>query len=286
MDRRIIALYNQYTHGLLDRREFLKKSSILAGGTAAASALLPFLEQNYARAEVVPKTDLRLNTDDIKYPGATGDVRAYLARPKGDEKLPGVIVIHENRGLVPHIEDVTRRVALEGFLALAPDALSPLGGTPEDMSKAPSMIQSLDSQSNMRNFLAAVRYLMAHPASTGKVGVVGFCWGGAVANQLAVNSPELIAVAPFYGRQPALEDVPKIKASLLLHYAGIDEAINGGIPAYEAALKKASIDYRMYMYEDAKHAFLNDTNAERYNKEAAELAWQRTISFFKEKLKK
>ena len=286
MDRKIIALYNEYSHGLLDRRGFLKKSSILAGGTAAASALLPFLEQNYAKAEVVPKNDPRLNTDDIKYPGATGDVRAYLARPKGDEKLPGVIVIHENRGLVPHIEDVTRRVALEGFLALAPDGLSPLGGTPEDMSKAPSMIQSLDSQSNIRNFLAAVRYLMAHPASTGKVGVVGFCWGGAVANQLAVNSPELIAVVPFYGRQPAPEDVPKIKASLLLHYAGIDEAINGGIPAYEAALKKASIDYRIYMYEDAKHAFLNDTNAERYNKEAAELAWQRTISFFKEKLKK
>jgi len=286
MDRRIIALYNEYTHGLLDRREFLKKSSTLAGGTAAASALLPFLEQNYAKAEVVPKNDPRLNTDDIKYPGATGDVRAYLARPKGDEKLPGVIVIHENRGLVPHIEDVTRRVALEGFLALAPDALSPLGGTPEDMSKAPSMIQSLDSQSNIRNFLAAVRYLMTHPASTGKVGVVGFCWGGGIANQLAVNSPELIAVVPFYGRQPASEDVPKIKATLLLHYAGIDEGINRGIPAYEAALKNASIDYRIYMYEGAQHAFLNDTNAERYNKEAAELAWQRTISFFKEKLKK
>jgi carboxymethylenebutenolidase len=286
MDRRIIALYNEYTHGLLDRRGFLKKSSILAGGTAAASALLPFLQQNYAKAEVVPKNDPRLNTDDIKYPGATGDVRAYLARPKGDEKLPGVIVIHENRGLVPHIEDVTRRVALEGFLALAPDALSPLGGTPEDPDKAPSMIQSLDSQSNIRNFLAAVRYLMTHPASTGKVGVVGFCWGGGIANQLAVNSPELIAVVPFYGRQPASEDVPKIKATLLLHYAGIDEGINRGIPAYEAALKNASIDYRMYMYEGAQHAFLNDTNAERYNKEAAELAWQRTISFFKEKLKK
>ena len=286
MDRKIIALYNEYTHGLLDRREFLKKSSILAGGTTAASALLPFLEQNYARAEVVPKNDPRLNTDDIKYLGATGDVRASLARPKGDEKLPGVIVIHENRGLVPHIEDVTRRVALEGFLALAPDALSPLGGTPEDQSKAPSMIQALDNQSNMQNFLAAARYLMTHPASTGKVGVVGFCWGGGIANQLAVNSPELIAVVPFYGRQPAPEDVPKIKASLLLHYAGIDEGINRGIPAYEDALKKASIDYRIYMYEGAKHAFHDDTNAERYNKEAAELAWQRTISFFKEKLKK
>jgi carboxymethylenebutenolidase len=286
MDQKIIDLYDEYIHGLLDRREFLKKSSILTGGTAAASALLPFLENSYAKAEVVPKNDPRLNTDDIKYPGATGDVRASLARPKGDEKLPGVIVIHENRGLVPHIEDVTRRVALEGFLALAPDALSPLGGTPEDPNKAPSMIQALDNQSNIRNFLAAVRYLMTHPASTGKVGVVGFCWGGGIANQLAVNSPELIAVVPFYGRQPAPEDVPKIKASLLLHYAGIDEGINRGIPAYEAALKNASIEYKIHMYEGAQHAFLNDTNAERYNKEAAQLAWQRTISFFKEKLKK
>jgi len=286
MDQKIIDLYDEYVHGLLDRREFLKKLSILAGGTAAANALLPFLENSYAKAEVVPKNDPRLNTDDIKYPGATGDVRANFAKPKGDEKLPGVIVIHENRGLVPHIEDVTRRVALEGFLAVAPDALSPLGGTPEDPDKAPSMIQALDNQSNIRNFLAAVRYLMTHPASTGKVGVVGFCWGGGIANQLAVNSPELIAVVPFYGRQPAPEDVPKIKASLLLHYAGLDEGINRGIPAYEAALKKASTDYRLYMYEGAKHGFFNDTNAERYNKEAAQLAWERTISFFKEKLKK
>jgi carboxymethylenebutenolidase len=286
MDQKIIDLYDEYVHGLVDRREFLKKLSILAGGTAAANALLPFLENSYAKAEVVPKNDPRLNTDDIKYPGATGDVRANFAKPKGDEKLPGVIVIHENRGLVPHIEDVTRRVALEGFLAVAPDALSPLGGTPEDPDKAPSMIQALDNQSNIRNFLAAVRYLMTHPASTGKVGVVGFCWGGGIANQLAVNSPELIAVVPFYGRQPAPEDVPKIKASLLLHYAGLDEGINRGIPAYEAALKKASTDYRLYMYEGAKHGFFNDTNAERYNKEAAQLAWERTISFFKEKLKK
>jgi len=286
MDQEIIDAYDEHAHGLLDRRAFLRKSSILAGGTAAASALLPLLKHSNVKAEVVPKNDSRLNTDDIKYPGATGDVRASLARPKGDEKLPGVIVIHENRGLVPHIEDVTRRVALEGFLALAPDALSPLGGTPEDPNKAPSMIRALDNQSNIRNFLAAVRYLLTHPASTGKVGVVGFCWGGGIANQLAVNAPQLIAVVPFYGRQPAAEDVPKIKASLLLHYAGIDEGINRGIPAYEDALKNASIDYRIYMYEGAKHAFLNDTWAEMYNKEAAELAWQRTIAFFKEKLKK
>jgi carboxymethylenebutenolidase len=222
----------------------------------------------------------------MKYPGATGEVLAYLARPKGDEKIPGVVVIHENRGLVPHIEDVTRRVALEGFLAIAPDALTPLGGTPEDPEKAPSLIQKLDSQSTIQNYLAAVKYLKTHPVSTGKIGAIGFCWGGAIANQVAVNSPDVLAVVPYYGRQPASEDVPKIKASLLLHYAGLDEGINKGIPAYEEALKKASIDYQMYMYGGANHAFNNDTNPARYNKEAAQLAWKRTISFLKEKLKK
>jgi len=286
MDQKMINLYNEYTHGLLDRREFLKKLSFLAGGTAAAIALLPLLENNHARAEVVPKDDPRLSVDYIKYPGATVEVRAHLARPKGDGKLPGVVVIHENRGLVPHIEDVNRRVALEGFLAMGPDALTPLGGTPEDLDKARDLIGKLDSKSTIENYVAAVRYLKTHPLSTGKVGVVGFCWGGAMANQVAVNSPDVIAVVPYYGRQPASEDVSKINASLLLHYAGLDEGINKGIPAYEAALKKASIDYKMYMYEGAQHAFNNDTNAERYNKEAAQLAWQRTISFLKEKLKK
>jgi carboxymethylenebutenolidase len=286
MDQRIIDMYNEYAHQLLDRREFLRRLSILAGSTAAAIALLPLLENNNAKAQILPKDDPRLQTEYIKYAGATGEVRAYLARPKGDEKLPGVVVIHENKGLDPHMEDVTRRVALEGFLAIAPDALSPLGGTPEDPNKAPSLTQKLDSQSTMKNYLAAVRYLKTHPASTGKIGVVGFCWGGGIANQLAVNSPDLLAVVPYYGAQPASEDVSKIKASLLLHYAGLDERVNKGIPAYEAALKKANVDYKMYMYEGAKHAFNNDTWAERYNKEAAQLAWQRTISFLKEKLKK
>ncbi len=285
MDQKIIDLYDEYTRGFLDRREFLKKLCILAGGAAAANALLPLLENNYARAEVVRKDDPRLETDNINYPGATGDVRAHFARPKGDEKLPGVVVIHENRGLNPHIEDVTRRVALEGFLALGPDALSPLGGTPDDPDKARSLIRELDSQQTIQNYLAAVRYLKTHPASTGKVGVIGFCWGGGMANQVAVNSPDLSAAVPYYGRQPAAEVVSKIKASLLLHYAGDDERINKGIPAYEAALKKASVDYKIYMYEGAKHAFNNDTNAARYNKEAAQLSWQRTISFLKEKLK-
>ena len=286
MDQKIIDLYDEYAHELLDRREFLRRLSVLAGSTAAAIALLPLLENNNAKAEVVPMNDPRLYTEHMKYPGATGEVLAYLARPKGDEKIPGVVVIHENRGLVPHIEDVTRRVALEGFLAIAPDALTPLGGTPEDPEKAPSLIQKLDSQSTIQNYLAAVKYLKTHPLSTGKIGVIGFCWGGAMANQVAVNSRDVLAVVPYYGRQPASEDVPRIQASLLLHYAGLDEGINKGIPAYEEALKKLSIDYKIYMYEGANHAFNNDTNPARYNREAAQLAWKRTISFLKEKLKK
>jgi carboxymethylenebutenolidase len=286
MDQKIIDLYDEYTHELLDRREFVKKLSILVGGAAAANALLPLLENTYARAEVVPKDDPRLKTGYINYPGATGDVRSHFARPKGDEKLPGVVVIHENRGLNAHIEDVTRRVALEGFLAIGPDALSPLGGTPKDPDKARDLIGKLDRKSTIQNYVAAVRYLKTHPESTGKVGVIGFCWGGGMANQVAVNSPDLSAAVPYYGGQPAAEDVSKIKASLLLHYAGDDKRINAGIPAYEAALKKASVDYKIYMYEGAKHAFNNDTRAARYNKEAAQLAWQRTISFLKEKLKR
>jgi carboxymethylenebutenolidase len=284
MDKKITDLYNDYNGGSLDRREFIKKLSIFAGSTAAANALLPLLENSSAAAEAVPKDDPRLSMDYVKYPGATGDIRAYLARLKGDAKLPGVIVIHENRGLNSHIEDVARRVALEGFLTIAPDALSPLGGTPGDEDKARTLIGQLDAQSTTKNFVAAVRYLKTHPQSTGKVGVIGFCWGGAAANQLAVNSPDLSAAVPYYGRQPASGDVPNIKASLLLHYGGLDEGINKGIAAYEAALKKASIDYTLYLYEGANHAFNNDTNPERYNKEAAQLAWKRTIAFLKEKL--
>jgi carboxymethylenebutenolidase len=253
MDRKVVDLYEEYKHELLDRREFLRRLSVLTGSTAAAMALLPLLEGTSANAQIVPKDDARLFTERMKYPGATGDVVAYLARPKGNEKLPGVVVVHENRGLVPHIEDVTRRIALEGFLAMAPDGLTPLGGTPEDPNKAPPLMQQLNAQSTIQNFVAAVRYLMTNPGSTGKVGVVGFCWGGAMTNQVAVNFSAVVAAVPYYGRQPAAEDVPKIKASLLLHYAGIDEGINKGIPAYEEALKKASVDFRIYMYEGALH---------------------------------
>ena len=285
MHQKVVDLYEKYAQGSLDRRGFIKRLALVAGGTAAANALLPLLERNSARAQVVAKDDARLIVEYIKYAGETGEVRANFARPKGDAKLPGVVVIHENRGLNAHIEDVTRRIALEGFLALAPDALSPLGGTPEDSEKAPALMGQLDKEKTIKNYLAAVKYLKTHPLSNGKVGVVGFCWGGAMANQVAVYSPDVVAVVPYYGATPAPEDVPKIKTSLLLHYAGIDERINSGIPAFEAALKKASVDYKIYMYEGAQHAFNNDTTPARYNKEAAQLAWQRTIAFLKEKLK-
>ena len=252
------------------------------GGTAAAWALLPTLG---AKAEIVAKDDPRLHTEWMRYPAPAGEMRAYLARPKEEEKRPAVIVIHENRGLTPHIQDVARRMALEGFLTLAPDALSPQGGTPEDPGKAPALFGKLDAEATAKNFGAAVQYLKTHPLSTGKVGCTGFCWGGGMTNQVAVRSGDLVAAVPYYGSQPAAADVPKIKAALLLHYAGNDERINRGIPAFEEALKKAKVEYKIYIYEGAGHAFNNDTNPERYNKEAAELAWKRTIAFFKEKLR-
>lgn len=285
IDPVIVDLYEDYTAGRLDRREFLKNLAKLAGGTAAAVALLSFLEPVHAQAQIVAQDDSRLHTEYVKYPGETGDVIAYLARPKGEDKLPAVIVIHENKGLQPHIEDVSRRVALEGFLAVAPDALSPMGGTPkDDVDEARSKMRDLDGQTTTKNFVAAVEYLKTNPRSTGKVGCMGFCWGGGMTNQVAVNSPDLAAAVPFYGRQSATEDVPKIKASLLCHYAGQDERINAGIPDFEEALKKASVDYKIFMYEGCGHAFFNDTGS-RFDKDASLLAFERTIAFFKEKLK-
>jgi carboxymethylenebutenolidase len=232
---------------------------------------------------VVPENDSRLNVNAIAYPSEKGSVRAYFARPKGNGKLPGVVVIHENKGLVPHIKDVARRVALEGFLTIAPDALSPVGGTPVDVTDVPALIQKLDREATIKNLVAAAKYLKTYPQSTGKVGVMGFCWGGGMTNQVAVNSPDVKAAVPFYGMPPVAEDVPRIRASMLLHYAGNDQWINQGVPAYEAALKKAHIDYKLHMYPGAEHAFFNDTSP-RYNSEAAKQAWERTISFFKQKL--
>ncbi|OGD35430.1 MAG: carboxymethylenebutenolidase [Candidatus Aminicenantes bacterium RBG_19FT_COMBO_58_17] len=268
----------------MDRREFLEKVAELAGGTAAAAALLPVLAGGGDSPQVVPKDDPRLETGYIKYPIESGEMRAYQARPKGAGKLAGVIVIHENRGLNPHTEDIARRAALEGFVAIAPDALTPFGGTPENPDEARSLIQKLDRDANTKNFVAAVAYLKTHPQATGKVGCMGFCWGGGVTNQVAVHAPDLTAAVPFYGIQPAPEDVPKIKAAMLIHYAGDDKRINAGIPAFEEELKKAGIECTIHMYEGAGHAFLNDTGP-NYNKEAADLAWRRTIAFLKEKLK-
>jgi len=284
MDPKINELYEQYASGRMDRRDFLKSLAAIAGGTAAAVGLLQALESGTVSGQTVAKDDTRLQTEYIRYPAGTGGMKAYFARAKGDAKRPGVIVIHENRGLNPHIEDVARRFAVEGYLAIAPDALTPLGGTPEDPNAATPLFQKLDKEENTRNFVAAVQYLKTHPLSTGKVGCTGFCWGGGTTNQVAVHSPDLRAAAPFYGIQPAAEDVPKIKAAMLIHYAGQDDRINAGIAAFEEALKKAGVEYKIFMYEGAQHAFFNDTNADRYNKDAARLAWQRTLAFFKEKL--
>ncbi len=285
MDIKLIDLYKDYKDGREDRRTFIKKLAMLAGSTGAAMAMIPVLEENDATFLKKQKGNTDLIAEFIKYPGETGEIRAYLARPKKGKKFPAVIVIHENRGLVPHIQDVTRRMAREGFLAMAPDALSPFGGTPEDISNVGALFKQLDSTQTTKNFVAAVKYLKTHPNSTGKVGCTGFCWGGAMTNQVAVNSPDLNAAVPYYGRQPSADEVARIKAPVMAHYAENDAGINSGIEAFEEALKKNNIDYQIFKYPGTGHGFNNDTNPERYNQEAAALAWKRTVAFFKEKLK-
>ena len=285
MRQEIIRLYDDYTHERVGRRAFMDRLAVMAGGTAAASALLPMLKNNYAKAAIVAPDDARVITEEVSFPGADGEVTGYLARPaNAGGALPAVVVIHENRGLNPHTEDVARRVALEGFVALAPDFLSPLGGTPENEDEAREMIGQLDSEQTTQNALAAVDFLASHEASTGKVGVVGFCWGGALANQVAVHSPDVAAVVPYYGRQPSAEEAAKIEAPILLQYAGLDDRINAGIEEYEQALQAADVDYTIHIYEGVNHAFNNDTSEARYDQEAAELAWSRTIDFFKQHL--
>ena len=286
MDKQITSLYSDYKQGKTNRRDFVRKLAIVVGSSAAATALLPILDENAMSATSSYQQDSDLMTELIKYPGETGDVKGFLAWPKAGKKFPAVLIIHENRGLQPHIQDVTRRMAKEGFLALAPDALTPLGGTPEnDQAKAVSMIGQLDNDKTIKNLVAAVKYLKTHPLSTGKVGCTGFCWGGGMTNQVAVNSPDLDAAVPYYGKQPTAEQIAKIKAPIMAHYAGEDSFINPGIPAFEEALKKEKKEYQIFMYEGAQHAFNNDSNPERYNEKAAKLAWSRTIAFFKEKLK-
>jgi carboxymethylenebutenolidase len=285
MNKRITSLINDYKSGGIARRDFLKKLAVYAGGAATALALIPDSDENPIDGEFYQEKDADLVTEFIKYPGETGEMKAYLARPKASKKYPAVIVIHENRGLQPHILDVNRRMAREGFLALAPDGLSPLGGTPEnDVSKAVSMIRELNNEQTIKNFVAAVRYLETNPLSNGKVGCTGFCWGGGMTNQVAVNASTLKAAVPYYGRQPVNEDVAKIKAPVLAHYAENDQGINQGIQAFEEALKKAGIEYHIFTYPGTQHGFNNDTNPERYNEGAAKLAWKRTVDFFREKL--
>lgn len=284
MDRGIIELYDEYTHAPLERRVFLDRLAKLAGGTAAAYALLPLLENNYAKAQIVAADDPGLKTARVAYPGPAGDVQGYLAAPADGGRKPAVIVIHENRGLNAHIEDLARRAAKAGFLALAPDLLTPLGGTPKDEDKARELIGQTKPADAVANLQAAVTWLASHPQATGKVGAVGFCWGGGMSNRLAIAEPRLGAAVVFYGPSPAVEDVPKIKAPLQLHYAGLDKRINDGVPPYTDALEANDKAFEMHMYDGVDHAFNNDANAARYNADAAKLAWGRTIDFLSKHL--
>ncbi len=281
----MINAYDDYTHLTLDRRGFMEKLTKLAGSGAMAAAIAPMLAANSAQAQIVPEDDARVSGEDITWPGDGGEMKGYLAMPADAAgKLGTVIVIHENRGLNAHTKDVARRMALESFVALAPDYLSPMGGTPADEEKAREMFGELDPAKTAANGVATIAFLKAHEAGNGKVGAVGFCWGGGTVNNLAVASPDLDAGVAYYGSQAKAEDVPKIEAALLLHYAGQDERINAGIDAYKAALEAAGKEFTIHIYEGAQHAFNNDTSEARYSKEAADLAWSRTVAFFKEKL--
>lgn len=286
-DQGLLDLFDGYVHGDIDRREFLDRAKAFAVGGVTAAALLESLSPKYAEAQQIAPDDNRLKTEEVEYdsPQGYGKVKAYLVRPAGSSgSLPGVVVIHENRGLNPHIRDVARRTALAGYLALAPDGLTSLGGYPGTDDEGRAMQQKLDRGKLAEDFVAAVKFLQSHPDCTGRVGCVGFCYGGSVANMLAVRIPDLAAAVPFYGGQAATEDVPKIQAPLLLHYASHDERVNAGWPAYEAALKANGKRYTAYVYEETNHGFHNDTTP-RYDEAAAKLAWQRTLDFFNEHLR-
>jgi carboxymethylenebutenolidase len=283
MDQRIIDLYDTFTHGGMSRRSFLDRLASLAGSTAAAAALLPLLQSDYSRAATIAVDDPRLAIDRIGYDSPKGKIAAVLARPKAKGKRPAVIVIHQNRGLNPHIEDVARRLAVEGFLVTAPDLLSVAGGTPASDDEARDLHAKANKADMLAAAVAAIGFAKNHPESTGKVGAVGFCYGGGVVNAMAVASPDLAAGVAYYGGQPPADKVPGIRAALLLHYAGLDQRINAGIPAYEAALKANSKSYTLYMYPNVNHAFTDDTSS-RYDKAAADLAWGRTLAFLKQHL--
>ena len=281
-DQEVLNLFDQYVHGSVDRRGFMERAARLVGVSAAAM-LLESLNPRFAEAQQVPLADARLETSRVDYesPQGSGKVRGYLVRPAAAKgKLPAILVVHENRGLNPHIEDVTRRMALEGFLAFAPDALSPLGGYPGEEDAARALFAKLDQARTREDFVAAVAFLEKHRRTTGKVGVVGFCYGGGIANLLATRMPRLRAAVPFYGNQAKAEEVAKIKAPLLIHYAENDDRINAGMVAYEEALKANKVEYQQFTYPGTQHGFHNDTTP-RYDREAASLAWQRTVEFLK-----
>lgn len=282
MDQRIIELYDEYTHAPLDRRDFLERLTAMLGSAAAVPAVLAALEPRAAAAATVGPEDPRLTVRRISYQGAWGEVSGYRAEPAGTgATLPGVIVIHENRGLNAHIEDVARRLALAGFVTLAPDLLSLMGGTPPDPDRARAMIGQLDRESVVGDLVAAMSHLRTAGRTTDAVGAVGFCWGGGMVNQLAVAAPDLGAGVVYYGPSPDTASVARIKAPMLLHYAGLDPRVNDGVPAYREALRQAGVRFEAFTYEGANHAFNNDTSAERYDEQAAALAWERTVRFLK-----
>ena len=281
----MINAYDEYTHLTLDRRGFMQKLTGLAGSAAAAAAIAPMLAASNAQAAIVPETDAAIEAVWTTYKVGETEVKAYLVRPaQADGPLPGVVVIHENRGLNAHIQDVARRFAKAGFVALAPDFLSGAGGTPPDEDKARELIGTLDPAATTTLAKGSADWLAKAEGVNGKVGAVGFCWGGGLVNDLAVADPALAAGVAYYGRQPKAEDVPKIKAAVMLHYGGLDERINAGIPAYRAALEKAGVAHEIFVYDGVNHAFNNDTSAARYDKAASDLAWERTTSFLKAKL--
>ncbi len=284
MDQKIYDLYDDFIHGGMNRRDFLERLSILVGSTAAATATMSLLQSDFALAQMVPANDGRLAIERVTYDSPKGKINGYLARPKSKGKRPAIVVIHENRGLHPHIEDVARRFAVEGFIALAPDMLSLIGGTPSNEDEALAAFKKVNRADGVPLFVSAVSFLKKHPESTGKVGAVGFCFGGEMVNRVAVESRELDAGVAYYGRQPSDADAAKITAPLLLHYAENDKGVNAGIEAYEKALKANKKRYTQYIYPGAQHAFNNDTGKARYNKAAADLAWGRTLAFFKETL--
>jgi carboxymethylenebutenolidase len=282
----VLKLFDGYVHGRISRRDFLDRAAKFAVGGVTAAAMLESLRPNYAWAVQVPKDDGRIHAEHVTYPSprGSGTMRGYLVRPAAARgKLPGVVVVHENRGLNPYIEDVARRLALEKYVAFAPDALYPVGGYPGDDEKAAQLFSSLDAAKRTEDLLAAVPFLSARAESNGDVGAVGFCFGGGIVNQMAVRFPELDAAVPFYGPQPSAADTAKIKAPLLIHYAGEDSRINAGWPAWEQALKKNGVRYREYTYPGVQHGFHNDTTP-RYDEAAAKLAWSRTLAFFRENL--